>query len=60
MNSAENKKKAKKRLPEKKEKTGFGFESSAEGIVVPDNVIEKKNPDGTYSYYFPDGKKWRP
>ena len=39
---------------------GTGFAAPAEGVVVPDEVIEKENPDGTVSFFYPDGTKWQP
>ncbi len=44
-----------KRIPE-----GTAFDYPEEGVVVPDGLIEKENPDGTISLYFPDGRKWLP
>ncbi len=39
---------------------GTGFAAPAEGVVVPDEVNEKENPDGTVSFFYPDGTKWQP
>lgn len=43
----------------KKRPKGTSFDYPELGVVVPDDVKLKKNKDGTYSYYYPDGKKWK-
>lgn len=61
MESKKNKKaEAEKEQNQKKKKTkGTSFDYPELGAVVPDDVKLKKNKDGTYSYYYPDGKKWK-
>lgn len=56
-------KKKKKDVPagvKKKRPKHSGFDAPAIGVEVPDDVVEKQNPDGTCSLYTPDGKKWKP
>ena len=49
-----------KDVKKKKKVRGTGFAVPEYGVVVPDDVEYKVNPDGTEGFYFPDGKKWNP